>query len=150
MPVLAAENHSDNEVADEYQITVNENELTYSEYIKNFEEFSEDANTLHIEAESALLKDSQILEDSSNVSTPVVLMQDDSFAEFTINIPQDALYNIKIRYAIHSDNKSAVEQTMLLDGGKPFDDHKGKFRYCPPGKNGDGTGRADRQHPDQI
>ena len=122
VPVFAAENHSDNEVADEYQVTANENELTYSEYIKNLEKFSEDANTLHIEAESALLKNSQVLKDFSNVSTPVVLMQDDSFAEFTINIPQDALYNIKIRYAIHSDNKSAVEQTMLLDGGKPFDE----------------------------
>ena len=74
VPVFAVENHSDDELADETLITANKNELTYSEYIKNFEGFCEDADTLHIEAESALLKNSQILEDFSNASTPVVLM----------------------------------------------------------------------------
>lgn len=96
--------------------------ITYSEYRENLSEQTVTGSEVKIDAVSYVNTDMKVekhdrLEGSDG---NVIVTQEEGTIEWEVNIPESALYNIKVKYLPIKGKGSSIERTLFIDGQVPF------------------------------
>ncbi|UVI31499.1 extracellular solute-binding protein [Paenibacillus spongiae] len=97
----------------------------YESYIAQYADQARPSVTQVIEAESFAAADGMnatIIDSYEGSSTPVVSTEDTGAIHWDVQVPEDGLYHMGLRYYPVDGNSSSIERELLIDGSAPFDE----------------------------
>lgn len=97
----------------------------YEDYAAKYADEPHPSGTKRIEAESyAAFEGMKVsaMEDYEDAATPVVATEDSGAIHWDIDVPEDGLYHIGLRYFPMAGNTSPIERELLIDGKVPFEE----------------------------
>lgn len=95
----------------------------YSEYINKYGAIKSDYNELFIKPEDYFSAERvYVKKDFLKKQEPVLIMPDNSFAEWKVSIPQEGLYSVNLEYCAESKELGSAQCSFLIDGKIPFDE----------------------------
>ncbi|MFD0714251.1 extracellular solute-binding protein [Paenibacillus sp. GCM10027626] len=101
--------------------------LRYEQYIARYSEAPRPAGKRIIEAESFAGTDEMdavIWDDYENAGSSVVRTEDSGSIHWEVNVEEDGLYQIGIRYFPVEGHTSPIERELQIDGAAPFEEAK--------------------------
>ena len=101
--------------------------IRYEQYSAKYAKASRPAVDLRIEAESFAGTDgmqANVLQSFEGAPTPVVRTEESGSTAWNIDVPEDGLYHLGLRYYPIEGNSSPIERELSIDGKNPFDESK--------------------------
>lgn len=101
--------------------------LRYEQYIARYSNATRPLAMQLIEAESFTGTDgmqSNILDTFEDAANLVVLTEETGTIYWDVDVPEDGLYHIGLRYYPVEGNSSSIEREILIDGEAPFEEAK--------------------------
>jgi len=99
--------------------------VRYEDYIAQYEGQPHPDVSLVIEAESYVAADGmeiETIQQFEGASNPVIRTGDSGSVHWDIEVPEDGLYHISLRYFPVEGHSSTIERELLIDGIAPFDE----------------------------
>ncbi|MDQ0059291.1 extracellular solute-binding protein [Paenibacillus harenae] len=97
----------------------------YEAYLSEHADAARPAMELMIEGESYAAVDGMdvaTLESYEGASTPVVSTEESGAIHWDVDVPEDGLYHLSLRYFPAEGNTSPIERELLIDGSAPFEE----------------------------
>lgn len=98
-------------------------ENSYAEYLNNHKDAESAGSEIKISANqfSGSAGDVEILQEYEG-RKDVVLTSGEGYIEYSVNVPQSAFYEIKVKYLTYKGNGLKVKRSLYVDGELPFDE----------------------------
>lgn len=96
----------------------------YANYIKNYDEVNSNVESIRVSGNDISSEENDVNYESTyeNEQDVITINEENASLDFKVNIKEDGLYSIKMKYYPFENNNRQVEIGLLIDGELPFDE----------------------------